>query len=110
MPCILSPILPPIFPILSDDIIFSTILRRAAGVMMLPIPRAGTLRAVHGVDDARRVTDIEDVAITAHVGQTLEPLPEGWQYLGFVFARGETPDAIEQALRDAHARLRFTID
>ncbi len=83
---------------------------RAAGVMMLPIPRAGTLRAVQGVDEATRVALIEDVAITVHIGQALEPLPEGWQYLGFVFARGERPDEVEQALRDATARLTFSID
>jgi biotin carboxylase len=83
--------------------------RAAAGVMMLPIPRAGTLRAVRGVDDARGVAGIEDVAITAHIGQTLEPLPEGWQYLGFIFARGADPGAVEQALRDAHARLGFEL-
>jgi biotin carboxylase len=82
----------------------------AAGVMMLPIPRAGTLRAVQGTDDAARVAGIEDVAITAHVGQALEPLPEGWQYLGFIFARGTRPEEVEHALRDATARLKFTID
>jgi len=84
--------------------------RQAAGVMMLPIPRAGTLRAIGGTDDARGVKGIEDVTITAHVGQALEPLPEGWQYLGFIFARGARPDQVEQALRDAHARLLVTID
>ena len=83
--------------------------RQAAGVMMLPIPRAGTLRAVDGTDAARAVHGIEDVAITAHLGQALEPLPEGWQYLGFIFARGAQPDEVERALRDAHARLTFTI-
>jgi len=83
---------------------------QAAGVMMLPIPRAGTLRGVAGTDDARGVKRIEDVAITTHVGQALEPLPEGWQYLGFIFARGGQPDEVERALRDAHARLSFTID
>ena len=81
----------------------------AAGVMMLPVPRAGTLRAVKGVEDARGVAGIEDVAITVHVGQALEPLPEGWQYLGFIFARGAQPDEVENALRDAEARLRFEI-
>ena len=81
----------------------------AAGVMMLPVPRAGTLRAVRGVEDARGVGGIEDVAITVHVGQALEPLPEGWQYLGFIFARGAKPDEVENALRDAEARLRFEI-
>jgi biotin carboxylase len=84
--------------------------RQAAGVMMMPIPRAGTLRAVHGVEDARAVASIEDVTLTAHVGQTLEPLPEGWQYLGFIFARAERPDDVEQALRDAHARISIDID
>jgi biotin carboxylase len=83
---------------------------KAAGVMMLPIPRAGTLRAVDGAQDAARVAGIEDVAITVHVGQKLEPLPEGWQYLGFVFARGAQPDEVELALRDATARLKFSID
>jgi hypothetical protein len=84
--------------------------RRPAGVMMIPIPRAGTLRAVHGVDDAMEIADVEDVTISAHVGQELVPLPEGWQYLGFIFARADTPEGVEAALRDAHARLRFEID
>jgi biotin carboxylase len=84
--------------------------RQAAGVMMLPIPRAGTLRAVAGTEEARGVRGIEDVAITAHLGQALEPLPEGWQYLGFIFARAPRPDDVERALRDAQARLAFTID
>ncbi len=84
--------------------------RHAAGVMMIPIPRAGRLRAVHGTDAAEAVPDVEDVAITAHMGQELVPLPEGWQYLGFIFARADTPDAVEKALRAAHAHLRFDID
>ena len=83
---------------------------RAAGVMMIPIPRAGRLAAVHGVDDAAAVDGVEDVAITMHPGQDVIPLPEGWQYLGFIFARAQTPAVVEQALRRAHARLRFDIE
>jgi biotin carboxylase len=83
--------------------------RRAAGVMMIPIPRAGRLVAASGVDDAKAVEDVEDVVITMHPGQEVVPLPEGWQYLGFIFARAETPAAVERALREAHARLRFDI-
>jgi biotin carboxylase len=83
--------------------------RRPAGVMMLPIPRAGRLQAVGGTEAAAAVPGVEEVAITAHVGQTLVPLPEGWQYLGFIFARADSPAAVEGALRDAHARLVFTI-
>ena len=83
--------------------------RRPAGVMMIPIPRAGRLAAVRGVEVAAAVGGIEEVTITAHVGQELVPLPEGWQYLGFIFARADTPDAVEAALRDAHARLAFDV-
>ena len=83
--------------------------RRPAGVMMIPIPRAGRLQAVRGTEAAGAVPGIEDVTITAHAGQDLVPLPEGWQYLGFIFARADTPDAVEAALRDAHARLTFDI-
>jgi biotin carboxylase len=83
--------------------------RRPAGVMMIPIPRAGRLAAVRGVEDAGRVAGVEEVTITAHVGQALVPLPEGWQYLGFIFARGDTPETVDAALRDAHARLAFDI-
>ena len=83
--------------------------RRPAGVMMIPIPRAGRLADVRGADAAAAVAGVEEVAITAHIGQALVPLPEGWQYLGFIFARADTPEAVEAALRDAHARLTFRI-
>lgn len=82
----------------------------AAGVMMIPIPRAGILREVLGVDAAIAVADIEDVIITAHITQEILPPPEGASYLGFIFSRAETPDQVEAALREAHARLEFLID
>ncbi len=83
--------------------------RLAAGVMMIPIPQAGILRQVTGQEDATRVAGIEDLRITIPVGQAVVPLPEGAQYLGFLFARGDTPAAVESALREAHRRLTFVI-
>ena len=77
--------------------------------MMIPIPRAGRLHSVRGRIRRRPCAGVEDVTLTAHVGQELVPLPEGWQYLGFIFARADTPEAVEAALRDAHARLKFDI-
>jgi biotin carboxylase len=82
----------------------------ASGVMMIPIPRRGTLREVAGVDDARAVDAIVDLQITAKLDQLLVPLPEGASYLGFIFARAAEPAAVVEALRAAHARLRFAID
>ncbi|HEX4599956.1 MAG TPA: ATP-grasp domain-containing protein [Gemmatimonadales bacterium] len=84
--------------------------RTASGVMMIPVPRAGTLREVRGLAAARAVPLVTDVAITAHPGDALVPWPEGSRYPGFIFARGETAGAVERALRDAYARLDFLID
>jgi biotin carboxylase len=81
----------------------------AGGVMMIPIPGAGILRGVAGVAEAAAVPGIEAVEITARLHYPLVPLPEGDSYLGFIFARGATPEAVEAALRAAHAKLRFKI-
>lgn len=84
--------------------------RHAAGVMMLPIPYGGILIGIRGQEAAKQVPGIEDLAITIPLGQEVVPLPEGAQYLGFLFARADTPEQVEIALRDAHRCLRFTID
>ena len=79
----------------------------ASGVMMLPTPRAGTLRRVEGVLDALNVPGVDEVSIAAGTGAELVPLPEGGAYLGYVFARGETPGGVERSLRAAAGRLRI---
>jgi biotin carboxylase len=82
----------------------------ASGVMMIPVPRAGVLREVGGIDAARATPLIDAVEITAHPGETLVPWPEGSRYPGFIFARGDTPEAVEEALRSAHRKLQFVVD
>jgi len=77
---------------------------------MIPIPREGIYVSTSGLEAACAQPGIEDVIITAKQGQKLVPLPEGASYLGFIFARGETPDAAEAALRRAHHQLQFEID
>ena len=81
----------------------------AAGVMMIPIPRAGTLEGVQGLEEAAAVPGIVEATITIRPGQELVPLPEGWRYLGFLFSRAETPEEAERVLREAHAKLKFEI-
>ena len=83
----------------------------ASGVMMIPTPARvpSALRAVEGIEAARAVAGIDDVVISVRIGETLVPLPEGTSYTGFLFARGDDPRTVEQALRDAAARLRFTV-
>jgi biotin carboxylase len=83
---------------------------RAAGVMMLPIRDRGRLRAVEGQNEAKQVPGVEGLVITIPPGEPLVPLPEGDRYLGFMFARGDSPAAVESALRLAHAQLRVLTD
>src|SRR5947209_8179656 len=74
----------------------------AAGVMMIPIPSAGILKGVHGVEEGRQVPLITGIEITAKLNYTLVPLPEGASYLGFIFARGKTPEDAEEAIRQPY--------
>ncbi len=73
----------------------------ATGVLMLPVPAHGVLDRVDGVDRARVVEAVTDVIITIGPGEEVWPLPHGNRYLGFVFARASSPDAVETALRAA---------
>ncbi len=81
----------------------------ASGVMMLPIPCSGRLHAVSGVEEALAVPNIQEVKITIPIDNLVIALPEGASYLGFMFARAETPQEVEEALRTAHAKLHFDI-
>jgi biotin carboxylase len=78
---------------------------QASGVMMLPIRAGGVLDRVDGQEEARAVEGIVGLDVTIPSGRTLRPLPEGDRYLGFVFARGATPELVERALREAEACL-----
>jgi biotin carboxylase len=83
--------------------------QQAAGVMMIPVPKAGILGEVRGKTAAHHVDGIVEVNITIPIGGEVVPLPEGARYLGFIFARAETPAAVETALREAHQQLEFVI-
>jgi biotin carboxylase len=92
-----------------DDVSGARLDGPASGVMMIPIPKGGIYEGVDGTERAAAVDGIEDAIITAAEGQRLVPLPEGSSYLGFLFARGDSPARVEQSLRSAHAELRFRI-
>ena len=82
---------------------------RAAGVMMMPIVGRGRIKAILGLDEAAAVPLIEDIEMEARVGDMLIPLPEGADYPGFIFARGEDPAQVESALREAWSKIEFVL-
>jgi ATP-grasp domain-containing protein/L-aminoacid ligase-like protein len=81
----------------------------ASGVMMIPVPQNGVLERVDGEEEARATPGITELHITARIHDYIAAWPEGSSYLGFLFARGRTPEEVETALRVAHSRLRFTL-
>jgi biotin carboxylase len=82
----------------------------ASGVMMLPIPKAGMLREVRGQAYARATPGVDELDISIPLGRTVRTLPEADRYLGFLFAHGKTPEAVERTLRSAHGQLEILID
>ncbi len=81
----------------------------ASGVMMLPIPASGVLLGISGREAALAVPGIVGLEVAIPPGRAVVALPEGDRYLGFVFAKADTPAEVEAALREAHAALEVRI-
>lgn len=81
----------------------------ASGVMMIPVPHSGILEKVEGEEEARATPGITSLEITARLHDFIAAWPEGSSYLGFLFARAPEPAEVENALRVAHGKLRFTL-
>lgn len=82
----------------------------SVGVLMIPTPKPGILRRVEGVLAAQQTPLIQSLIISVRDGHELSCLPDAASYLGFIFAKGDTPEAVEQALRTAHQKLKIIID
>jgi biotin carboxylase len=79
----------------------------ASGVMMIPVPRSGIFEGVEGIEEAEKITGVDEIRITARLRDYVAAWPEGASYLGFIFARAKSPEEVESALRAAHAKLQF---
>jgi hypothetical protein len=81
----------------------------ASGVLMIPVPQSGILEKVEGAEEARRVPGVTELEITARWRDYIAAWPDGSSYLGFLFARSETPVEAENALREGHSKLNFKL-
>ncbi len=87
----------------------NTFSETAAGVMMIPVPKQGILKRIEGLLEAGKIEFIEDINIQLRDGYELTPLPEGNNYLGFIFAKAPVFEQVEQALRAAYACLNIVV-
>jgi biotin carboxylase len=79
----------------------------ASGVMMIPVPRSGIFDGVEGIEAAESVPGVTEIQITARLYDYVAAWPEGSSYWGFIFARADSAEEVEKALREAHGRMNF---
>ena len=82
---------------------------QASGVIMIPIPQSGIFEKISGEEAALAAPGVTDLLITARLHDYIAAWPEGSSYLGFLFAKGDTAEEVERAIREAHGKLQFTI-
>lgn len=92
-----------------DQPIEASLPKQARGVMMIPVRDKGLLKRVEGLLQARQTPNIDKIDIVIREGHELTPLPEGNQYLGYIFASAESAEAVTAAIRDAYAQLKFVV-
>jgi biotin carboxylase len=81
----------------------------ASGVMMIPVPASGRFEGVEGEAAALATSGITELHITARLHDVIAAWPEGSSYLGFIFAKGTSPEEVHLALREGQRKLRFHI-
>lgn len=95
---------------IGEDIKYIDREKNAAGVMMMPVLKVGILKEVKNIELAKKVAGIENIVITIASEQKLQPLPTGAKYLGFIFARGKTPEMVEAAIREAYNKIEVVVN
>ncbi len=82
----------------------------ASGVLMIPTAETGVLAAVGGQEETLAIEGITGMDFTIVPGKKIVAPPEGERYLGFVYARADTPEEVESALRKAMSNLEVQLE
>ena len=82
----------------------------ASGVLMIPTPETGALIRLSGDEEVRSIAGVTGIDITIPPGGEVVAPPEGDRYLGFVYARAQHPDQVEETLRKAMAVLEVQVE
>jgi biotin carboxylase len=70
-------------------------------------PAPGTVRAIHGADDARRVSGVAELIVTARPGDVIPLAGDKRPSGAMVLATGESQDAALKAANDALSLIRI---
>ncbi|WP_018217244.1 ATP-grasp domain-containing protein [Salinispora vitiensis] len=80
-----------------------------AGIRFLLADREGLLTVVDGVASAERLPGVERVTLTTRPGTPVRPPRHAYDRLGYVIARGASPEEVTQTLDLALKEIRLTV-
>lgn len=81
-----------------------------AGYRCLCPEKAGVLRAINGVEAARKSLGVYDIELTARPGTRMATVPEAMQEeAGYVYAAADTYEAVHERVLDACAQIELDL-
>jgi cysteine synthase A len=84
--------------------------REVASIRFLTVPTAGRLTRMDGVDEARRLATVREIAVTRAVGAAVRPAEDAYDRIGFVIASGPHLDSVTRDLDRALELIRFDVE
>ncbi len=82
--------------------------RQCAAIRFLHAP-PGTVTAIEGVEEARVLPGVQEIAVTTAPGHTVKGLHSSWDRLGHVIAVGATPTEALATAEKAAAHVRIPV-
>jgi cysteine synthase A len=81
-----------------------------AAIRFLTAERSGRLTGVSGVEDARQMENVREVAISKPLGAVVRPAEEATHRLGHVIASGPSRPQVLRAVEEAARRIRLHVE
>ncbi len=72
--------------------------------------KKGIIRKIEIPDMVRNDPDVFDIKMYLEAGDAVALLPEAFDYIGYISAKGETPEAAQKKLRESKKQIKITID
>lgn len=73
-------------------------------------PRPGRIRAVHGLEDVRRIPGVEKIVFRKRVGDLIEPYTDCTKRVCFVIAVADTQAAVEEVVAQVERTLTIDVE
>lgn len=94
---------------LGEEPVITPTLHYGSAIRYFEVP-FGTIRAIKGVEDAKKIPGVKQITFTKEVGEESTPIQCSNDRIGFVIAQGETAEDAIAACEKAMKQIRIEID